>query len=307
MNYTLHQLQVFLKITQTQSITKAAEELYLTQPAVSIQLRNFQDQFDIPLTEVVGRKLYITDFGQEIAVAAEKILNEVHAINYKTLAYKGQLTGRLKVSVVSTGKYVIPYFLADFLKQHEGVELVMDVTNKSRVIESLERNEVDFSLVSVLPDNLPLRNVELMTNKLCMVANTENQYQDQPYDWSLFESLPLIYREKGSGTRSTMEKFFESNGIKVRQKLELTSNEAVKQAVIAGLGCSIMPIIGLKNELINRDLQIIPVQGFPISTTWQLVWMKNKNLSPVADSLLNYLKQEKDRIIEDKFKWTKNY
>ncbi|GAB3176084.1 LysR family transcriptional regulator [Telluribacter humicola] len=307
MNYTLHQLQVFLKITQTQSITKAAEELYLTQPAVSIQLRNLQDQFEIPLTEVVGRKLYITDFGQEIAVAAERILNEVHAINYKTLAYKGQLTGRLKVSVVSTGKYVMPYFLADFLKQHEGVELVMDVTNKSRVIESLERNEVDFSLVSVLPDNLPLQNVELMPNKLCVVANTEAQYQDQPYDWSIFENLPLIYREKGSGTRSTMEKFFESNGIKVRQKLELTSNEAVKQAVVAGLGCSIMPIIGLKNELLNRDLQIIPVRDFPISTTWQLVWMKNKNLSPVADSLLNYLKQEKNRIIQDKFKWTENY
>ncbi len=110
MNYTLHQLQVFLKVTQTQSITKASEELHLTQPAVSIQLRNFQEQFDIPLTEVVGRKLFITDFGKEIAIAAERILNEVNAINFKTLAYKGQLTGRLKLSVVSTGKYVIPYF-----------------------------------------------------------------------------------------------------------------------------------------------------------------------------------------------------
>ncbi|MDX5480385.1 MAG: LysR family transcriptional regulator, partial [Hymenobacteraceae bacterium] len=99
MNYTLHQLQVFHKITQTLSITKAAEELHLTQPAVSIQLKNLQDQFDIPLTEVVGRRIFITDFGKEIAAAAEKILNEVHAINYKTLAYKGQLIGRLKITV----------------------------------------------------------------------------------------------------------------------------------------------------------------------------------------------------------------
>ena len=122
MQYTLHQLQIFLKITQIKSITKAATELHLTQPAVSIQLKNFQDQFDVPLTEVLGRKLYITDFGAEIAIAAEKILDEVYAINYKTLAYKGQLAGRLKLSVVSTGQYVIPYFLSDFLKMHYGIE-----------------------------------------------------------------------------------------------------------------------------------------------------------------------------------------
>ena len=124
MNYTLHQLQIFLKIVETQSITKASEELHLTQPAVSIQLRNFQAQFDIPLTEVVGRKIYITDFGKEIAVSAENIINQVYAINYKTLAHKGHLTGKLKISIVSTGKYVMPYFLSDFINQHDGIELL---------------------------------------------------------------------------------------------------------------------------------------------------------------------------------------
>ena len=149
MNYTLHQLQVFLTITQTQSITKAAEELHLSQPAVSIQLRNFQEQFAIPLTEVVGRRLFVTDFGKEIAIAAERILSEVYAINHKTAAFKGQLVGQLKISVVSTGKYVIPYFLNDFMSQHDGIELKLDVTNKVKVVESLEQNDVDFSLVSV--------------------------------------------------------------------------------------------------------------------------------------------------------------
>src|SRR6056297_3295191 len=130
MNYTLHQLQVFLKVTEKGSITKAAEKLYLTQPAVSIQLKNFQDQFSIPLTEVVGRKLYVTDFGMEIAEAARKIIDEVDAINYKTLSYKGKLSGKLKISVASTGKYVMPYFLSEFMKEHTGVDLIMDVTNK---------------------------------------------------------------------------------------------------------------------------------------------------------------------------------
>jgi LysR family transcriptional regulator, low CO2-responsive transcriptional regulator len=307
MNYTLHQLQVFLKVTQTESITKAAEELHLTQPAVSIQLKNFQDQFEIPLTELVGRKLYVTDFGKEIAVAAENILNQVHAINFKTLAYKGQLTGRLKLSVVSTGKYVIPYFLAEFLKEHEGLDLVLDVTNKSRVVESLERNEVDFALVSVLPAQLPTEQVELMRNKLYVVGNRDKDFSDSSYDLDILESLPLIYREAGSGTRYVMERFLGQNKLAVRKKMELTSNEAVKQAVIAGLGYSIMPLIGIKNELSNGNLQIIPVKGFPIQSTWNLIWLKNKSFSPAASSFLDFIKKNKDAIIREKFDWVEDF
>lgn len=307
MNYTLRQLQVFLKITQTLSITKAAEELHLSQPAVSIQLKNLQDQFDIPLTEVVGRKVYVTDFGHEIARAAEVILNEVNAIDYKTHAHKGQLTGRLKISVVSTGKYVMPYFLAEFLKQHPGIELLMDVTNKTKVIESLEKNEVDFSLVSVLPENIKTEGVKLMQNKLFVVANTENKYRIKPYDFSIFEKLPLIYREQGSGTRLVMERFIEEQQLPVRKKMELTTNEAVKQAVIAGLGGSIMPLIGIKNELENQQLQIIPVKGFPIISHWQLIWIKGKSFSPVAELFLAYIKREKNNIIQSKFDWYEQY
>ena len=303
MNYTLHQLQVFHKITQTQSITKAAEELHLTQPAVSIQLKNLQDQFEIPLTEVVGRRIFITDFGKEIAAAAEKIINEVHAINYKTLAYKGQLIGRLKLTVVSTGKYVMPYFLSDFLKQHPGVELVLDVTNKSMVLESLKRNEVDFSLVSVMPENLQVENIELMKNKLFLVGSREHQFGTGLHDSSILENIPLIYREAGSGTRQTMENFIKQNNMRVIKKMELTSNEAVKQAVIAGLGYSIMPLIGIKNELSIGDLQIIPVKGFPIQSTWNLIWLKNKSFSPVAAAYLEYLQKEKSNTIQEWFGW----
>lgn len=303
MNYTLHQLQVFLKITQTQSITKAAEELHLTQPAVSIQLKNFQDQFDIPLTEVVGRKLFVTDFGKEIAVAAEKILHEVHEINYKTLAYKGQLTGRLVISVVSTGKYVMPYFLPDFLQNNPGVDLKLDVTNKTKVVENLEKNEVDFSLVSVLPETLQIEKVPLMPNKLFLVAPSRVQFKQD----DLFTRLPLIYREKGSGTRHVMESYLSQQQINVPKKLELTSNEAVKQAVLAGLGCSIMPLIGIGRELQQGDLQIIPQEGLPLQSTWHLVWAKGKNLSPAAKAFLQYIQTDKDRIIKERFYWTEKY
>lgn len=307
MNYTLNQLRIFLKIVQTQSVTKAAEELHLTQPAVSIQLKNFQDQFEIPLTEVLGRKIYITDFGKEIAVSAENILNQVYAINYKTLAYQGQLTGRLKISVVSTGKYVMPYFLTDFMKQHSGIELLMDVTNKNKVVESLESNEVDFALVSILPNSLEIAQMELMQNKLYLVGNTERKFNKAYKINELFEDLPLIFREKGSGTRQTMENFIEKNRLSVLKKMELTSNEAVKQALLAGLGYSIMPLIGIKNELHNHELQIIPIKGLPITTTWRLIWLKAKKHSPVSLAFLNYLEAEKTQIVKNKFDWYEQY
>lgn len=307
MNYTLHQLQVFLKVSQTLSITKAAEELHLTQPAVSIQLKNFQDQFDIPLTEVIGRKLYVTDFGKEIAIAAENILQEVYAINYKTQAYKGQLTGRLKISIVSTGKYIMPYFLAGFLKQNPGIELALDVTNRGKVIENLEKNEVDFSLVSILPATLDIDKVELLPNKLYLIGNNEHLFEKEIYDISLLESLPLIYRERGSATRQIMENFVSENRLPIRKKIELTSNEAVKQAILAGIGYSIMPIIGIKNELYNKELQIIPIKDFPMISNWNLIWLKNKKHSPLASAYLTYIKLEKENIIKQRFSWIEQY
>ncbi|MFP4846882.1 LysR family transcriptional regulator [Winogradskyella sp. PE311] len=307
MNYTLHQLQIFLKITQLKSITKASEALFLSQPAVSIQLKKFQEQFSIPLTEVVGRQLYVTDFGWEIAEAAEKILNEVQAINYKTLSFKGQIAGRLKISVVSTGKYVMPYFLADFINKNKGVDLVMDVTNKSSVVRSLEKNEVDFALVSVIPDQLNLDRVQLMENKLFLVGGTKDKFINKVAKKKIFESYPMLYREEGSATRKAMENFMASHNISTRKTMELTSNEALKQAVVAGLGYSIMPLIGIKNELKNDDLQIIPYKGLPIVTNWNLVWQKSKKLSPTALAYLEFLKSEKDRIMKEDFDWYKAY
>jgi len=307
MNYTLHQLQIFLKISQLESITRASEELNLTQPAVSIQLKNFQDQFAIPLTEVVGRKLYITQFGKEIADIAQKIIDEVNTINYKTLAFQGKLFGKLKISVVSTGKYVMPYFLSGFINRHDGLELNMDVTNKLKVVEDLETNNTDFALVSVLPEKLEVNSIELMKNRLFFVSSSGLKIDKTVTEKKIFEELPLIYREQGSATRNAMEQFIKKNNFSVLKKIELTSNEAVKQAVISGLGCSIMPVIGIKNEIKNNDLQIIPIKGLPIITTWNLIWLKSKKLSPAALAFVEYINLEKDAIIKNKFDWIVNY
>ncbi|SIS86082.1 LysR substrate-binding domain-containing protein [Belliella pelovolcani] len=301
MNYTLHQLMIFLKITETSSITKAAEELHLTQPAVSIQLRNLQDQFEIPLTEVVGRKLIVTDFGWEIAAAAEKIIEEVQGINYKTAAFKGLMSGKLKISVVSTGKYVMPYFLSGFLKQHPEVDLKLDVTNKAKVLESLSTNEVDFALVSKMPETINVEGIELMPNQLCLVGNKDFELSKKLYDEGVFEEITLIYREEGSGTRLYMERYLNEKKVSVRKKIVLTSNEAVKQAVLAGMGCSIMPLIGIKNELKAGSLKIIPVKDLPIETQWNLIYLKGRKFSPVGKLYLDYLEQHKDELIRENF------
>lgn len=307
MAYTLNQLQIFLRIVQNQSITKTAEELYMTQPAVSIQMKNFQNQFSIPLTEVVGRKLYISEFGYQIAESAEKILNEVDALNYKTSAFKGELSGRLHISSVSTGQYVLPSFLSGFMGLHKGVDLNIDVTNRLKVVESLERNEVDFALVSVLPKKLKISQEILLPNRLFLIGKNNEKIPGRVSKKSLFESIQLIFREEGSATRDAMKAFINKNKLPVHKRIQLATNEAVKQAVMAGIGYSIMPVIGLKYELKNEELKIIPIKGLPITTNWRLIWLNSKKLSPAAEAYLEFVKKEKEHIIREKFGWIKNY
>lgn len=302
MNYTLNQLKIFYKLTQTKSITKAAEELHLTQPAVSIQLKNFQKQFEIPLTETVNKRIYITDFGMEIAEAAEKILDEAHGIQDKLMSFKGKLTGKLKVSTVSTGKYVIPYFLSEFLKQNPGINLILDVTNRQKVAESLERNEVDFGLVSLGIETLRLESIDLLENQLVLVGSPSIKSKLWEKGTPKFlENIPLIYREPGSATRYVMEEFISEHKLSVNSKLELTSNEAVKQAIIAGLGYSIMPLIGIKNELYLGQLEIIQIKNLPIVSNWRLVWPSGKKITPIMDAYIKFLDKEKSNIIAKHF------
>lgn len=303
MHYTLHQLIIYLKVIQKKSITKAAEELHLTQPAVSIQIKKLQEQFDVPLIEVIGRKIHITEFGQEIAIACQRIVTQIADIQNKALAYKGIVTGKIKISIVSTGKYVIPYFLTKFSKLFPGIELIIDVTNKSQIIETLEKNETDFALVSTIPENLNINNIELMSNKLYLTRKHQRTESVSKFNPPNLEKVSLIYREEGSATRQAMEKYISSYAKKTTRTIELVSNEAVKQAVVAGMGYSIMPLIGMKNELLNGDLEIVPMPNLPIETEWNLIWLKDKQLSPSGQAYLKFVNENKDNIIYNHFDW----
>lgn len=302
MNYTLSQLHVFLKVVENQSVTKASEQLHMTQPAVSIQLKNFQEQFEIPLFEIISRRIHITPFGHEIAASAKEILFQAELLKHKALKYRGELTGTLRLSIVSTGKYVIPFFLQPFIAKHPGVDLQIDVTNKELVIESLNRNEVDFTLVSILPDRLLIDSIPILDNSLYLFSSPKVDTSSEMTPKDLV-NYPLILREKGSGTRQSMERYLKQHGITVRRKLELTSNEAVKQAVKAGLGMSIMPLIGLKHELESGEIILVPMAGLPVRTQWQLISLKGKRHGPVAEAFKDFVLEKKDELVQQHFNW----
>lgn len=307
MNVTLRQLVIFLKVVDLKSITRAAEELHLSQPAVSIQLKKLQEQFDEPLTQLNGRQLEITPFGHDIADSARRVAAEMEEISYKTERFRGKIAGRLHLSVASTAKYVMPYFLAGFMREHPAVDLTMNVTNKRLVVRSLEDNEVDFSLVSVLPTRPQLERRELIENKLLLVARRGLISPQDATLPRLVANYPLLFREPGSATRDAMEDYLKGQDLPAVKRIELTSNEAVKQAILAGLGISIVPLIGLKDQLAAGELDIIPLPALPIVTHWNLVWRSDKKLSPVAAAYLDYVEQNKAAIAATEFAWIKAY
>lgn len=297
MNYTLNQLRIFLKIVESKSITKASEELNMTQPSVSIQLRNFQDQFKVPLTELHNRRVHITPFGYEIAEVARRIMDEVESLKFKTKEYEGVLTGSLKISSASTGKYLVPYFISPFFREHDGIDLVYDVTNRTQVLKSLKNYEIDFGVISLLPEDLELDSIDLLENYLYLFGPSEE----------VKSSENLVYREEGSATRLMMEEYFGKGKGRARKKLELTSNEAVKQAVLAGLGKSILPIVGIKNELLEGSLKIIPNKNLPIKTQWKLVWLKDRQLNPAAKAFIDFIIENASVISQEHFNWIRKY
>jgi DNA-binding transcriptional LysR family regulator len=186
---------------------------------------------------------------------------------------------------------VIPYFLSGFLQKYTGVDLVLDVTNKTRVISSLKNNEIDFALVSSLPNDIEINEAKLLENKLYLVSGPEENSNRQL----------LIFREEGSATRVAMDTYFSK--VQTRKRLELTSNEAVKQAVMAGLGQSLLPLIGIRNELLNHQIRIIPSKDLPIVSSWRLIWLKKKKCSPVAEAYLNFVEKNREEIVAKSFKW----
>ena len=296
MSYTFRQLEVYHAVGSLLSFTKAAAKLYLTQPAVSIQFKTFAQQFDFTLIEYRSKQMVLTELGTEVFRRVTQILDYTAALNTLNTSLKDKLTGTLTLSVVSTGKYIMPYLVKTFIDAHPDVDLVMDVDNRLKVIESLEKNSVDFSLVSVLPKNLAVETLELIGNELYLMGSP---MQKKLWEQQNMGQMTYLFRERGSSTRSHMEKFLSMIRVKPNKKVELTSNETIKQSVIAGLGISVMPVIGIKRELNEGTVVIIPHPKLPIKTNWNLIWRQQKELSPVASAFLKHLEDHKESILKE--------
>lgn len=304
MNISLQQLRIFLAVVDHKSVTKAAEALHLTQPGVSIQLKNLQEQFYAPLFEIVRKKIFLTEFGAEMVESCRKIFEEMDRIQQKNLEIKGLLGGKIRISSVSTGKYIIPYIMADFMNQHPQIEISLEVSNRGQVIRDLLDNTLDLALVSILPENVAIEKFSLVKNTWVMACapkmKTTYQHEINQGNW---ENIPFILREKGSGTRTMMENYFSEHQIRIKRKMEFSTNEGAKHAVMAGLGVSVLSVFSMPKELEDNLIETISAPGFPLEAEWNLIWLRSKKLSPATAAFLSWLKENHQFIIEEHFAW----
>ena len=304
MNITLQQLRIFLSVVENKSLTKAAEALHLTQPGVSIQLKNLQDQFYAPLFEIVRKKIYLTEFGSEIVESCRKIFEEMDRIQQKNMEIKGLLGGKIRISSVSTGKYIIPYIMADFMNQHPQIEISLEVSNRGQVIRDLLDNTLDLALVSILPENVAMEKFSLVKNTWVMACSPKMKgiYQAELKKGN-WQNIPFILREKGSGTRTMMENYFSEHQINGGRKMEFSTNEGAKHAVMAGLGVSVLSVFSIAKELKDNMIETLPAPGFPLEAEWNLIWLKSKKLSPASGAFLQWLKENHQSILQEHFAW----
>jgi len=302
MNISFQQLRALQLVAEHNSITKAAKSIGMTQPAISIQLKNLQEQFEVPLTEVVGKKIFMTEFGQQLVETADNIFKELNQVEQKMLDLKGLLAGKISISAVSTGKYIIPYLISDFMKLHPHVEISLEVSNRRTVFSHLQKNSTDLAIVSVLPDDFNFEKVTLAKNQWQLACSPENaDYYKEQIENNQWQNVPFVLRESGSGTRMMMEKFFNHRNISVRSKMEFATNEAVKQALMAGLGASVLSNFSIYQEKEEGRIVTLDYTGLPIVGTWDLVWLKQKKHSPAVLAFIRWISENKERLFEKHF------
>lgn len=290
---TLHQFKVFEATARHGSFTRAAEELFLTQPTVSMQVKQLTKSIGLPLFEQVGKRLYLTEAGKELYATCQEIFQRLEQLDMTVADLKGMKQGNLKLAVITTAKYFVPRLLGPFCQRYPGIDVSLIVTNHERVIERLADNQDDIYIMSQLPNNLDIDVHPFLDNPLVVLAprNHPLAHEKNIPITRLADEL-FIMREPGSGTRRAVQTLLDQHGVTVKVRLELGSNEAIKQAIAGGLGLSVLSSHTLTPEGINGDLTILDVEGFPIDRKWYVVSLAGKQLSVIANTFLEYLHAE---------------
>ncbi len=299
MNITLRQLRVFERVARRLSFTRAAEELYLTQPAVSMQIKQFEDTIGLPLFERLGRKIYLTRAGEELYRVSRSISLQLQEAEQLVEELKGAEGGRLAVSVASTVHYFAISLLADFRKRYPRVKVNFKITNRKGLLQQLEDNETDIVLMGQPPDDQDLNAEAFMENPLVIIAPPDHPLATQGrISLGDIQNETFIMREQGSGTRNSVERFFAEKGLKIGISMEMNTNAAVKQGVEEGLGLGIVSIHTIIRELQDQRMVVLDVEDFPLIRQWYIVTRAGKRLSAVAREFQDFIRQDAHRFVQ---------
>jgi DNA-binding transcriptional LysR family regulator len=279
---------VFEAAARHSSFTRAAEELFLTQPTISMQIKQLTKSVGIPLFEQVGKRLYLTEAGRELFATCKEIFNTLAQFEMKVADLKGLKQGQLRLAVISTAKYFIPRLLGSFCQLYPGIEISLQVTNHEGILERMTTNQDDLYIMSQIPEHLDINYEAFLENPLVVLAPVNHPLAgERNIPISKLTNEPFIMREPGSGTRRAVQELFDKEDVKVKVKLELGSNEAIKQAIAGGLGISILSRHTLMPYA--EDLTILDVEHFPIKRNWYMVYPNGKQLSIVGRTYFEYL------------------
>lgn len=291
MNATFRQLRLFLALAERGSITAAAEVCHVTQPTVSMQLRELADAVGLPLYEQIGKRLHLTAAGEALAETARRMLDEWLDFEQGINAMKGLEQGRLRVALVSTAKYFVPRLLGSFCREHPNIEIALEVLNRDGVVARLRENRDDLYIMSMPPENLDLEKHAFLDNPLVLIAPEGHRLKGQRLKLTDLSDERFILRERGSGTRLACDAHFARSAFVPAVRLELGSNEAIKQAVAGGLGLAVISRHALAARPANDQLTILEVAGFPLQSRWFTLYPRGKRLSPVAAVFLEHLER----------------
>ncbi len=281
------------------SFTRAAEELFLTQPTVSMQVKQLSKAVGLPLFEQVGKRLFLTPAGKELYGACQDIFERLTQFQITIADLKGLKQGCLRLAVVTTAKYVIPRLLGPFCQRYPGIDISLTVTNHQYALEGLVGNRNDLYILSQIPEDYDVQVHPFLPNPLVVLAHRDHPLtKEKNIPLSRIAEEPFIMREPGSGTRDAVQKLFDEKQLPMRVKLDLGSNEAIKQAIAGGLGISVLSKHTLALEGVNNQLSVLDVEGFPIERHWYVIYPAGKQLSAIAKAFFDYLLNEGKQVAE---------
>ncbi len=293
LHLTLRQLEVFEAAARHLNYTRAADELHMTQPAVSMQVKQLEQSLGVELFEQLGKRLYLTEAGREVLAYARAVTQQLDELEGVLNRIKGLSGGRLRVSVATTANYFVPTLLGAFSRRYPDVTVTLDVTNRETLLRQLAENTVDLVIMGQPPAEADVEAEPFLDNPLVVVAPPEHTLaKKKRIPLTRLQEETFLVRESGSGTRSAMERFFAEHGIRIKTGMEVGSNEAIKQSVQAGLGLGLLSRATIEQELALGRLVVLDVEDFPIMRHWYVVHRRGKRLPPVAEVFKDYLLRE---------------